>query len=70
MPPDSNPPQIKEGCREKEVKGSRCRTIGMPGLLVDELRRYRVVQAQEMLRLGVRPDGDTLVVMKENCTGL
>jgi integrase len=55
--------QTRAGCREKEVKGSKCRTIAMPAMLVDELRRHFITQAEEMLRLGMRPDGDTLVVM-------
>jgi integrase len=55
--------QTKNACREKEVKGSRCRTIAMPAMLVDEMRRHFITQAEEMLRLGIRPDGDTLVVM-------
>ena len=58
------------GCREKETKGSRCRTLALPALLVDELRSYRLAQAQEFLRLGVRPDGDSLVVTKEDGAGL
>jgi integrase len=62
--------QTKAGCREKEVKGSRCRTIAMPALLVDELRRHFLSQAEQMLRLGMRPDGETLVVMNEDGTGI
>jgi integrase len=62
--------QTKAGCREKEVKGSRCRTIAMPALPVDELRAYRLTQAQEMLRLGARPDGETPVVTKEDGAGM
>src|SRR5262245_18761401 len=49
--------QIKKICREKEAKGSKCRTVAMPGLLIEELKAWRVRQAQEFLRLGMRPDG-------------
>src|SRR5262249_50856769 len=56
--------QTKAGCREKETKGSRCRTVAMPGLLVEELKAWRATQAQELLRLGIRPDGGTRVVTK------
>jgi integrase len=56
--------QIKAGCREKETKGSKCRTVAMPALLVEELKAWRAQQAQELLRLGIRPDGDTRVVTK------
>jgi site-specific recombinase XerD len=42
----------------------------MPALLVDEFRAHRVAQAQELLRLGSRPSGDTLVVTKEDGDGM
>jgi integrase len=51
-------------CREKETKGSKCRTIAMPVLLIEELKAWRLRQAQEFLRLGMRPDGNTRVVTK------
>jgi len=56
--------QTKAGCREKETKGSKCRTIAMPSMLIEELKAWRVRQAQEFLKLGVRPDGSTRVVTK------
>jgi integrase len=62
--------QTKAGCRDKETKGSKCRTLAMPALLVDELRAWRIRQAQELLRLGVRPDGETLVVTQIDGSGL
>jgi integrase len=54
--------QTKAGCREKETKSGRCRTIALPGLLVEELRRHRVRQAEELLQLGIRLSGDNHVV--------
>ena len=56
--------QTKTGTRLKETKGSKCRTVAMPGLLVEELKAWRVKQAQELLRLGIRPEGSTRVVTK------
>jgi integrase len=56
--------QIGTTCREKETKGSKCRTIAMPSMLTEELKAWRVKQAQELLRLGMRPDGNTRVVTK------
>jgi len=56
--------QTEAGCREKETKGSKCRTIAMPSMLIEELKAWRVRQAQEFLKLGVRPDGSTRVVTK------
>lgn len=40
--------------REKEAKSGRARTVALPSMAVEELRRWRVQQAQELLRLGVR----------------
>jgi integrase len=54
--------QTRAGIREKEAKNSKCRTIALPGLVVEELRRHRVEQAQELLRLGIRLTGETHVV--------
>jgi integrase len=48
--------------REKEAKSGRARTVVLPAMAVDELRRRRVQQAEELLRLGVRPDDDWHVV--------
>ncbi|MGB8827386.1 MAG: site-specific integrase, partial [Pseudolabrys sp.] len=56
--------QTRRGCREKETKGSKCRTIAMPAMLIEELKAWRLRQAQEFLRLGMRPDGNTRVVTK------
>jgi integrase len=47
--------------REKEAKNGRARTAALPSLAVEELRRWRIVQAQEMLRLGTRTDDNWLV---------
>src|SRR5215208_3307037 len=54
--------QTKAGTREKEAKNSKCRTIALPSLLVDELRRHFITQAEELLRLGIRVTGETHVV--------
>jgi integrase len=54
--------QTKAGRREKEAKGHKCRTVAMPTLLVEELRAWRIKQAQELVRLGMRPDANTRVV--------
>lgn len=48
--------------REKEAKSGRARTIAMPAMAVEELRRWRVLQAEELLHLGVRGDDDRHVV--------
>lgn len=48
--------------REKEAKSGRARTVAMPAMAVEELRRWRIQQAQELLRLGIRADDDWHVV--------
>ncbi|MCC8972153.1 tyrosine-type recombinase/integrase [Bradyrhizobium brasilense] len=48
--------------REKEAKSGRARTVALPAMAVEELRRWRVTQAEELLRLGVRADDDWHVV--------
>ena len=47
--------------REKEAKNGRARTAALPSLAIEELRRWRIVQAQKMLRLGTRTDDNWLV---------
>jgi integrase len=42
--------------RDKEVKSGRARTVALPALAIEELRRWRVEQAEELLKLGVRAD--------------
>jgi integrase len=54
--------QTRDGIREKEAKSSKCRTIALPAMLVEELRRWRLAQAEEFLKLGARPDDETHVV--------
>ena len=58
--------QTQAGTRLKETKGSKCRTVAMPGLLMEDLKAWRAKQAQELLRLGVRPDGSTRIVTRED----
>jgi integrase len=62
--------QTKAGCREKDAKSGRCRTIALPALVVTELRRHRIEQAQAMLAIGVRVTTDHHVVMQPDATPL
>jgi integrase len=62
--------QTKAGCREKETKGTKCRTVALPSMLIDELKAWRVRQAQELLRLGSRPNGETRVVTRADGSSL
>jgi integrase len=62
--------QTKAGCREKETKSGRCRTIALPALLIEELRQHRVEQARALLSIGVRLTQDHHVVMQVDGTPL
>jgi integrase len=54
--------QTRNGLREKETKTGRGRTVALTALAVEELRRHKVRQAEELLRLGLRQSDDTYVV--------
>jgi integrase len=53
--------QTKAGIRFKAPKTERTRAITLPSFAVDELRRLKRQQAEELLRLGIRQSGETLV---------
>jgi integrase len=54
--------QTAIGVREKETKSGRARTVSLTGLAIEELRRHRARQAEELLQVGVRQTDDTHVV--------
>jgi integrase len=54
--------QTKEGIRYKEPKSGRARTVALSSTVVAELKAHRARQAEEQLRLGLRPDADSFVV--------
>lgn len=54
--------QTKEGVRYKETKSGRARTVALSSTVLAELKAHRARQAEEQLRLGLRPDGDSFVV--------
>jgi integrase len=53
--------QTKTELRFKDTKTSRNRAITLPAFAVDELRRLKREQAEELLTLGIRQTGETLV---------
>jgi integrase len=53
--------QTKAGIRFKAPKTERTRAITLPAFAIDELRRLKRQQAEELLTLGVRQTGETLV---------
>jgi integrase len=53
--------QTGAGLRFKPPKSNRARTVTLPAFALEELRRLKKEQAEELLRLGVRLTGDTLL---------
>jgi integrase len=58
--------QTDAGCREKEPKSGRGRTVALAPLIVEELRSHRLRQAEGLLALGVRLTDDHHVVARED----
>jgi len=50
--------------REKEAKSGKTRTIALPSLAIEELQRWKLAQAQELLKLGVRADDSWHVITR------
>jgi len=59
---DESAEQTKEGIRYKEPKSGKARTVALSKSVTEDLRSHRARQAEEQLRLGLRPDGDSFVV--------
>jgi integrase len=62
--------QTRAGCREKETKSGRARAVALPATLVEELRRHRAKQAEELLLLGIPLTDDHYVVTQADGTAL
>jgi integrase len=58
--------QTHSGVRVKPPKSGRGRSVTLPALAVTKLRAWRTRQAEEFLRLGIRPNDDTRVVTRED----
>lgn len=54
--------QVGTEVRYKETKSGKSRTVALSSSVVVELRRHRLAQAEEQLKLGLRPDDDAFVV--------
>jgi integrase len=52
--------------RLKPPKSGRSRTVALPALAVEELRRYRLRQAEQLLQLGIRQSDQTHVCLQSN----
>jgi len=58
--------QTRQGTREKPPKSGRPRAITLPSLLVEELRRHKLRQAEDLLALGVRQTNETHVCLRQD----
>ena len=56
--------QTRDGVREKPPKSGRGRTVALPSLVVDELRRHRLLQEEALLKLAVRLSDERYVVTR------
>jgi integrase len=54
----------RASARIKPPKSGRGRSVTLPALAVTELQAWRLRQAEEFLRLGIRPNDDTRVVTR------
>jgi integrase len=53
--------QTKDGIRFKAPKTEKARVITLPGFAIEELRGRKRQQAEDLLLLGIRQSGETLV---------
>ncbi len=58
--------QSRTGVRYKPPKSGKGRTVALSSTLIDELKAYRLRQAQALLRIGVRMDDTTFVCTRED----
>lgn len=54
--------QVGTEVRYKETKSGKARTVAISSSVVEELKRHRAAQAEEQLKIGLRPDNDSFVV--------
>ena len=58
--------QTNNGLRFKDTKTGKVRAITLPTYAVEELRRHKRQQAEELLALGIRQNGEILVCCRED----
>jgi integrase len=58
--------QTNSGVRLKPPKSGRARTVALPSLAIEELRRHRLKQAEQLLRVGTRQSEETHVCLQPN----
>jgi integrase len=58
--------ESKGGMREKAPKNGKGRSVALPPMLITELRKHRLQQAEWLLRLGVRLTDDHYICMRQD----
>jgi integrase len=58
--------QTKTGIRYKPPKSGKGRTVALSATIAEELRAWRIRQAQELLQMGVRQSDETFVCALED----
>lgn len=54
--------QVGKDVRYKETKSGKSRTVALSSTVLEELKRHRLAQAEEQLKIGVRPGEEAFVV--------
>ncbi|KQZ96856.1 integrase [Rhizobium sp. Root564] len=62
--------QVGTVVRYKETKSGKSRVVALSSSVIEELRRHRVAQAEEQLKIGIRPDDDSFVVAQVDGSAL
>jgi len=63
---ETRPTKGKATLRFKSTKSGKARTVTLPRFALDELRRHKREQAEQLLALGVRQSAETLVCPRED----
>lgn len=54
--------QVGTVVRYKETKSGKSRVVALSSSVIEELKRHRLAQAEEQLKIGIRPDDASFVV--------
>lgn len=54
--------QVGTVVRYKETKSGKSRVVALSSSVIEELKRHRLAQAEEQLKIGIRPDDSSFVV--------
>ncbi len=54
--------EVGKDVRYKETKSGKARTVALGSTVREELKSHKIAQAEEQLKLGIRPDANSFVV--------